>query len=301
VLPAVFSIPIGHDKLSDLGTMIRIATIALTAALVLFQPSGIALAQSSDQTVAKQKVIADLQEMAAAGDVKSQVQIGLAYLTGDGVHKDDVQALKWLRKAADQDNAIAERYLAEMYFKGRGVSADVAEAAKWLRLAAEQGDAQSQHNLAVLYLQGLGVPKNAKEAVNWMHKSAVQGLAAGQVGMGALFENGDGVPPDPVEAVKWYRMAVEQNDARAMSNLALLLATSKNPHVHNPQEAISLATKAVATSNNPDYLDTLAAAYFADGQTDKAIEAEQKALAMSPSNDSYKESLQKYLAANGGR
>jgi TPR repeat protein len=273
--------------------------IALIAALLL-HPGGLAQAQSSDQ-VAKQKVLADLKEMADAGDVKSQVQIGLAYLTGDGVHKDDAEALKWLRKAADQDNPVAQRYLAEMYFKGRGVTADNAEAAKWLRMAAEQGDAQSQHNLAVLYTEGLGVPRNVKEAANWMRKSAEQGLAAGEVGMGAIYENGAGVPPDPVEAVKWYRLAVQQNDANAMNNLAFLLATSKNPHVRDPQEAVSLATKAVATTNNPDFLDTLAAAYFSNGQTDKAIEAEQKALTMNPNNDSYKEALQKYLAANGGR
>jgi len=169
------------------------------------------------------------------------------------------------------------------------------------RKNAEQGDAQSQHNLAVLYIQGLGVPKNKKEAAGWMRKSAEQGLAAGQVGMGALYENGDGVPPDPVEAVNWYRLAVAQNDASAMNNLALLLATSNNPHVRNPQEAVTLASKAVAAANNPDYLDTLAAAYFANGQTDKAVETEKKALLMSPGNDSYKEALQKYMAANGGR
>ena len=93
----------------------------------------------------------------------------------------------------------------------------------------------------------------------------------------------------------------EENDPSAMNNLALLLATSKNERVRNPQEAVALATKAVAAANNPDYLDTLAAAYFAAGQTDKAIDAEQKALAMNPGNDAYKESLQKYLAANGGR
>jgi TPR repeat protein len=257
--------------------MIKAIMIALATAL-LFLPCGRALAQSSDQA-SKQKVIADLKEMADAGDVKSQVQIGLAYLTGDGVHKDDAEGVKWLKKAADQDNPVAERFLAEMYFKGRGVPADNAEAARWLRMAAEQGDAQSQHNLAVLYIQG---------------------LAAGQVGMGALYENGDGVPPDPVEAVNWYRLAVAQNDASAMNNLALLLATSNNPHVRNPQEAVTLASKAVAAANNPDYLDTLAAAYFASGQTDKAVEAEKKALIMSPANDSYKEALQKYMAANGG-
>jgi TPR repeat protein len=280
--------------------MIKLGVMALAAALLL-QPGGMVLAQSSGQASAKQKAFADLKEMAAAGDVKSQVLLGLAYLTGDGVRKDDAEAVKWLRKAADQDNAAGERYLAEMYFKGRGVPADNAEAAKWLRLAAEQGDAQSQHNLAVLYTQGLGVPRNLKEALKWMRKSAEQGLAAGQVGMGVLYENGEGVPEDPVEAVNWYRKAVEQNDPSAMNNLALLLATSKNERVRNPQEAVALATKAVAAANNPDYLDTLAAAYFAVGQTDKAIEAEQKALAMNPENDSYKQSLQKYLGANGGR
>src|SRR5882762_8095677 len=102
--------------------MVKLGVIALVAGLLL-QPRGLSLAQSSTQASAKQKVIADLKEMAAAGDVKSQVQMGLAYLTGDGVHKDDAEAVKWLRKAADQDNPVAERYLAEMYFKGRGVSA----------------------------------------------------------------------------------------------------------------------------------------------------------------------------------
>jgi TPR repeat protein len=280
--------------------MTKLRVIALAAALVL-QPCGIALAQSSAQPSAKQRAIADLKEMAAAGDAKSQVQLGLVYLTGDGVAKNDAEAVKWLRKAAEQDNPAGERYLAEMYFKGRGVTADNAEAAKWLRLAAEQGDPQSEHNLAVMYTQGLGVPRNLKEAANWMRKSAEQGLAAGEVGMGVFYQNGDGVPEDPVEAVTWYRKAVKQDDPDAMNNLALLLATSRNSSVRKPDEAIALAAKAVATRNNPDYLDTLAAAYFAAGQTDKAIEAEQKALALKPDNDSYKESLQKYLAAANGK
>ena len=82
-----------------------------------------------------------------------------------------------------------------------------------------------------------------------------------------------------------------------MNNLALLMATSKNTAVRNPEQAIVLATKAVAASANPDYLDTLAAAYFANGQTDMAIEAEQKALDRSPDNEDY----QKALADVSGR
>jgi len=281
--------------------MIKLSVIAFAAALIL-QPDGRSLAQSSSEASAKRRAIANLKDVAYAGDSNAQVQLGVIFLTGDGVAKDDAEALKWLRKAADQDNALGERYLAEMYFKGRGVPADSSEAAKWLRMAAEQGDAQSQHNLAVLYTQGEGVPRNLKDAADWMRKAADQGLSAGQLGLGVLYENGDGVPENPVEAVKWYRLAVAQNNSEAMSDLARLLATSKDSHVRNPQEAVTLATKAVAAANIPDYLDALAAAYFANGQNDKAVEAEQKALAREPQNEEYQKALQTYLgAAHGDR
>ena len=254
-------------------------------------------AQSSAPQPSRKKAIEDLKQIAYAGDVAAQVQLGVIYLTGDGIQKDDAEAMKWLRKAADQDNALAERYLAEMYFKGRGVEQNNMEAARWLRMAADQGDAESEHNLAVLYSQGQGVPRNLKQAVEWMRKSAEQGFAAGQHGLGMFYEAGDGVEENPTEAAKWYRLAVAQSYVPAMNSLALLLATSTDSKLKNPQEAIALATKAVAVSGNPDYLDTLAAAYFADGQTDKAIEAEQKALAKSPDNEDYKKAMQKYLGA----
>jgi hypothetical protein len=279
--------------------MDKLRAIALTVVLLLLPCAG-ATAQSTEQASGKKKAIADLREIAYAGNVNAQVQLGVIYLTGDGVAKDDAEAMKWLRKAADQENALAERYLAEMYFKGRGVPADVAEAAKWLRFAAEQGDAESEHNLAVLYMQGQGVPRNAKEAATWMRKAADQNLAAGQQGLGVLYENGEGVPANQLEAASWYKKAVDQNYVPAMNNLASLMATSRDSSLKNPQQAIALATKAVAASGNPDYLDTLAAAYFADGQTDKAMETEEKALARDPENDVYKKAMQKYLAATHG-
>ena len=281
--------------------MIKMNLIVLVSALLL-QPTRSALAQTPTERAAKKKAIEDMKLGAYAGDVAAQVRLGLIYLTGDGVAKDDAEALKWIQKAADQDNPVGERYLSEMYFKGRGVPADNSQAAKYLRMAAEQGDAESQHNLAVLYTQGLGVPRNMKQAVDWMQKSAAQGLADAQLGLGIMYENGDGIAEDPAQAAKWYRLAVAQNNSDAMSDLARLLATTKDTHVRNPDEALAIATKAVAVSpNNPDYLDSLAAAYFAAGQNDKAVETEQKAMARDPQNEDYQRALQTYLgAAHGG-
>ena len=105
-----------------------------------------------------------MKQQAFAGDVNAQLQLGVIYLTGDGVAKDNAEAMTWFRKAADQNNPIAERYVAEMYFKGRGVDVDNMEAAKWLRMSADQDDAQSEYNLAVLYTQGQGVPRNLQRS-----------------------------------------------------------------------------------------------------------------------------------------
>jgi TPR repeat protein len=221
----------------------------------------------------------------------------LAYLTGDGVTADDAEAVKWFRKAADQDDADGERYLAEMYVGGRGVPADNAEAAKWLRLAAAQGDPRSEHNLAVMYLQGMGVPRNTAEAAKWMRKAADQGLPEGEFGLGVIYANGYGVFPDDAEAARWYRKAADQGYTDALNNLAGLLATSKQSGVRNVQEAVAVATKAVAAQNNPVYLDTLATACFQAAQYQKAIDAEHKAVALAPDNAAYKQALDQYVAA----
>jgi uncharacterized protein len=49
------------------------------------------------------------------------------------------EALKWVRKAADQGDAQGEYDLGYSYDSGKGVPQDYAEAAKWYRLAAKQG------------------------------------------------------------------------------------------------------------------------------------------------------------------
>ena len=282
--------------------MIVSAVIILAGATLL--PSGGAAAkvpspQQATQKAAKDAAIQALTDKAAAGDVQSQVRLGLAYVTGDGVAHDDAEAVKWFRKAADQDDMLGERYLAEMYFKGRGVSVDNAEAAKWLRLAAGQDDPESEHNLAVMYLQGLGVSRNGAEALKWMRKSADHGLADGQVGLGAMYEVGDGVRLDEAEAAKWYRKAADQDSREGLNDLALLELNAKNMTLRNPKDAVTLATKAAGKGDNPAYLDTLAKAYYDTNQYRQAVDTERKALALDAANDSYQKALDKYLAAVG--
>ena len=60
-----------------------------------------------------------------------------------------MEAVKWYRKAAEQNFAEAQYNLGVCYDNGQGVAKDYAEAVKWYRKAAEQNHAQAQYNLGV--------------------------------------------------------------------------------------------------------------------------------------------------------
>lgn len=81
-----------------------------------------------------------------------------------------------------------------------------------------------------------------------------------------------------------------------LNNLAWLYATAEDPAVRDPAKAMELASKAVAVtrSRNPQVLDTLAEAYFAAGEKDKAIDTERKALLIAPNRDEFKQHMARY-------
>jgi TPR repeat protein len=62
-----------------------------------------------------------------------------------------------------------------MYDKGEGVAKDDAEAARWYRKAAEQGYAKAQFNLGFMYANGEGVAKNFVLAHMWWNLARAQG------------------------------------------------------------------------------------------------------------------------------
>jgi uncharacterized protein len=111
--------------------------------------------------------------LADQGIAEAQFAVGAMYEGGQGVSKDDAQALAWYRKAADQGNANAQAALASMYHGGRGVRQDYAEALIWFRKAADQEgsipQAIAQANLGVMHENGEGVPQDYVLAHMWFN------------------------------------------------------------------------------------------------------------------------------------
>ena len=156
---------------------------------------------------AQTRFVEDVRAFAAAGDGAAQFLLGFMYAAGRGVPQDDVEAVAWYRKAAEQGLANAQFSLGEMYREGRSVPQDDAEAVAWFRTAAEQDHADAQFSLGGIYREGRGVPQDDAEAVAWFRHAAAQGHARAQFNLGLLYDQGRGVPQDDVEAHTWLSLA----------------------------------------------------------------------------------------------
>jgi len=149
-----------------------------------------------------------LSPLAVRGEPKAQNIVGYMFQRGTGVERDDRQAAKWWKLAAEQGFADAQNNLGLIYAEGRGVTQSHIEAAKWYRLAAEQGYPIAQSNLGAVYGQGLGVKQDWTESTKWYRLAAEQGDPLGQSNLGVAYANAQGVKRDFVQAYAWYTLAI---------------------------------------------------------------------------------------------
>jgi TPR repeat protein len=160
---------------------------------LLFLLSAAVFQLPAQQNEADRKLVAEIRARAEMGDAKSQERLGAAFFLGKGgLTKDEVEAVKWFRKAAEQNVADAQFSLGVCYANGQGVTKDDAQAVKWFRKAAEQNYARAQYNLGVRYAKGQGVAKDDAESVKWFRKAAEQNLADAQYNLGVCYDSGEG-------------------------------------------------------------------------------------------------------------
>ena len=101
-----------------------------------------------------------------------------------------------------------------MHANGWGVVKDDVEAGKWHRKAADKGDADAQFRLGNMHDNGKGVAKDDVEAVSLYLKAALQDHALAQHDLGIMHAKGEGVPvKDSVEAYAWFIVAASSSDS----------------------------------------------------------------------------------------
>lgn len=158
---------------------------------------------------------------AEKGNADAQYALGAYYMSGPA--RDDAKAAHWLRKAADQDRAPAQYLLGYLLSRGEGVTHDDTESTNWYRKAAAKGYADAQYAYGLALGTGTGVAKDEIESNTWLAKAAEQGQVDAAYLLGWNREKGIGALPDYTEAARWYQKAVDANNGAAMVQLAALV------------------------------------------------------------------------------
>ena len=109
-----------------MNTLLKKMMVALLAL-------GIGQAALADDTLNVEEVAQkEMLQLAEAGDVELQFSLGVMYEHGEGVRQDYAEAVRWYRKAAEQEYAEAQNNLGVMYANGYGVPRDKILAKEWI-------------------------------------------------------------------------------------------------------------------------------------------------------------------------
>lgn len=165
---------------------------------------------------------------AELGYAEAQYNLGFMYYYGKGVKQDLGVAFKWFSLSAEQGNKEAMLDIAYMYKLGKGVSVDNIEAFKWYRRLAELDDPVAQYNLGDMYKNGVGVDRNLQEAAKWFKLASDQGHPEAQCALGYLYGRGEGVEKNVEEEIRLYKLSAEAGFYIAQCNLGYYYEIGKN-------------------------------------------------------------------------
>ncbi|MDR2367839.1 MAG: SEL1-like repeat protein [Deltaproteobacteria bacterium] len=193
-----------------------------------------------------------------AGCLKAAMRLAQSYGNGWGVPPDPAQELSWINKAIEHGLNGANTALGIKYLYGDGVPKDERKALALFKLDAKvMAAGGTAFFLSYAYDIGLGVPVSREQAYkirltadNFPGKSAYEkifslsplrpmlasnleisdslrrnaerGVAGAQFSLGSIYWLGQGVPEDRGLAAEWWAKAAEQGLFMAQFNMGLL-------------------------------------------------------------------------------
>jgi TPR repeat protein len=118
----------------------------------------------------------DYERGARLGSYQAQERVILARAYGQlGLQRDYAVAREWCELAAAMSNPAGDFCIGGLYFDGLGgLPRDQSEAFRWFRRAAEKGHATAQHDVGWMLVQGKGVARDPDAGIEWLRKAARQ-------------------------------------------------------------------------------------------------------------------------------
>ncbi|USG59513.1 sel1 repeat family protein [Sneathiella marina] len=154
--------------------------------------------------------------MADAGNAQAQFNLAVLYEEGRGVDADPSKAAYWNTRAVESEYPPAlHNFALSLLAEKRNV-----EAINYLRQAAEKNFAASQYTLGKIHQFGIGVPENPDLAFQYIEKAAKSGLVKAQYNLGKMYRDGYGINVDDTASALWFEMAADRGYSKAQNSIS---------------------------------------------------------------------------------
>ena len=147
--------------------------------------------------------IFDEKHLAELGQVSAQFNLGVMYT----INERFTAAEHWYHMAALRGHREASYNLGVLYLNGQGVLRDDGQASRWFQRAAERGLPEAQYQLGRMCYEGRGVPRDPQCELQRYRESAEGRYPLAQHDLAVLYHLGEGVAQDEVEAFAWFSAA----------------------------------------------------------------------------------------------
>ncbi len=147
--------------------------------------------------------IEDTREKAQKGDAEAMFDMGVFYMTGNGVKPDNDQSFYWFQRSAEAGHAAAWTQIGGFHKKGIGRPIDYEKAYEGYSKGAALDHPQGTYMKGYMEAKGLGCPQSYDTSVKTFRKGIAMNSLGCMYMMGLFYRNGFGVTMDKDSARYW--------------------------------------------------------------------------------------------------
>ena len=220
----------------------------------------------------------------AAGSDEAMAGLGALYVGGfyGGGMVDE--GLELLDSAADKGNTEAMVFLANAYATGQLLDRDYDASERYWVRAADLDDEMAKLQYARFLLADDVEREFNDQAWRWLREVAQEENPEAMLLIASLYARGVHVSRNYQRARLWFRNAVSiaPNDPDIVNEVAWTLTVSHLGKLRDERYALRIMERVMSSSDaareSPAFLDTWAAAHAANGNFDRAIDLQERAL-----------------------
>lgn len=220
----------------------------------------------------------------ALGSSDAMYALGVLYLNGHYGDDNKIAGVPLLNQASELGHSDATMFLAHLHYAGEVVEKDLELARSQYVQAAEMGNTFAQKSYARFLLdRETGQPGDPR-IVKWLQEQAESGEAESMTLLGNLHARGIGTPPSVRRAVAWFKRAVKTapDDPNIVNEVAWTLTVTDQERLRRQAYARQIMDRMMEANSEarrrPEYLDTWAATYAANGNFQRAVTLQEQAV-----------------------